>query len=61
MGWQPLHPDERIAHERERQTLKGRSRRYWRYLRHHPWHALRRLAAPLVVVAVLAVIVVVAL
>jgi hypothetical protein len=61
MGWKPLHPDERIAHERERQSVRGRLSRYGRYLRHHPWHALRRLAIPLLVVALAATLVLVAL
>jgi len=60
MGWQPLHPEERIEHERQRQTLKGRTSRYWRYVRYHPLHALRQLAVPLMVAALVAVIVFIA-
>jgi hypothetical protein len=53
VGWKPLHSDERIEHERRRQSLKGRTQRYLRFVRYHPWPALRPLIGPLVVAAVL--------
>lgn len=60
MGWKPLHPDERIEHERERQSIKGRTSRYWGYLRHHPRHALRPFLMPLIIAAVATLVVFVA-
>jgi hypothetical protein len=60
VGWKPLHSDERIEHERRRQSLKGRAQRYLRFVRYHPWPALRAIIGPLIVAALLVVLVVAA-
>ena len=61
MGWQPLHPDERVEHEQGRQSIKGRTLRYLRFIRYHPWPALRPAIVPLLVIALVVLVVVAAI
>jgi len=56
MGWKPLHPDDQVEHDRQRRSLAGRARRWLRFVRYHPWPALRPLVLPAIAVAVLVVV-----